>query len=158
MSEIRIRKMRPEDMESVMAILGRWNMAPRPANKDVPNPERSGIKIENTFVAVAESRIVGVGSYLEMDAETAETASLAVDPAFKGKGIGSMLQRARLKEMKGKGFQRVRTETDRPDTIQWYIRKFGYREIGQNPKKHAFSLKDVDYWTVLELDLKDFNP
>ncbi len=49
----------------------------------------------------------------------------------------------------------VETETDRPETITWYLRKFGYRLAGAVPKKHAFSLAHVPYWTVLELDLGD---
>ena len=140
-----------------LRILDKWNMAPRAADNDTPNPERSGINIDNTFVAVAGDGIVGVGSYLHWDDETAETASLAVDPSCKGKGIGYRLQMARLKEMKEKGYRRVRSESDRPETIQWYIRKFGYRKTGLNPKKHSFSLENVDFWTVLELDLDAFN-
>ena len=49
--------------------------------------------------------------------------------------------------------KRLRTETDRAETVDWYIRKFGYRKVGVNPKKHNFSLSDVDEWVVLELDL-----
>jgi 3-keto-5-aminohexanoate cleavage enzyme len=157
MSRIIIRKMTPADMVHVMDILKKWNMAPVPPSKETPDPERSTINIGNTFVAVSDDKLVGVGSYLEVDDEVAETASLAVDPLYKGKGIGFRLQVARLKEMKDRGYLRVRTETDRPETIQWYIRKFGYRKIGQNPKKHAFSLANVDLWTVLELDLDGFH-
>jgi hypothetical protein len=63
------------------------------------------------------------------------------------------LQSARLDEMRRRGIRRVRTEADRPETIRWYVEMFGYRIVGTNPKKHAFSLEDVDFWTVLELDL-----
>jgi predicted N-acetyltransferase YhbS len=157
MNSIQIRKMVPADMQQAIDILKQWNMAPIAASKAIPNPERSGINIDNTFVAVADDHIVGVGSYLGLSDDVAETASLAVDPSYKGKGVGYRLQVARLKEMKERGFLRVRTETDRPETIQWYIRKFGYRKIGENPKKHSFSLDSVDYWTVLELDLVSFN-
>ncbi|MBI3223125.1 MAG: hypothetical protein HYZ46_08735 [Nitrosomonadales bacterium] len=55
--------------------------------------------------------------------------------------------------MKQHGISKVRTETDRPETIDWYIKKFGYRIVGTHRKKHDFSLPDVDFWTVLELDL-----
>ena len=157
MPRIIIRKMTPADMAPVMDILAKWNMAPVTPSKETPDPERSTIKIGNTFVAVSDDKVVGVGSYLEVDDDVAETASLAVDPLYKGKGIGFRLQVARLKEMKDRGFLRVRTETDRPKTIQWYVRKFGYRKIGQNPKKHAFSLANVNVWTVLELDLDEFH-
>jgi len=59
-----------------------------------------------------------------------------------------------MREIKDKGFRTLRTETDRPETIQWYRQKFDYRRVGVNPKKHEFSLPDVLYGTVLELDLE----
>ncbi|MBK6632097.1 MAG: GNAT family N-acetyltransferase [Betaproteobacteria bacterium] len=153
MSSVLIRKMRPADLPDCMAILERWNMAPRPATAGNPDPERSGIEIDNGFVAEAGGRIVGTCSYIMHSPELAETASLAVDPDHKGGGVGFLLQQARLEEMRERGIRRVRTETDRPDTIRWYIERFGYHIVGTNPKKHAFSLPDVDRWTVLELDL-----
>ena len=153
MSSVLIRKMRPADLPDCMAILERWNMAPRPATAGNPDPERSGIEIDNGFVAEAGGRIVGTCSYIMHSPELAETASLAVDPDHKGGGVGFLLQQARLKEMRQRGIRCVRTETDRPDTIRWYVKRFGYRIVGTNPKKHAFSLPDVDRWTVLELDL-----
>ena len=55
--------------------------------------------------------------------------------------------------MRARGVKRVRTETDRPETIRWYVERFGYRIVGSNPKKHDFSLPEVDTWTVLELEL-----
>ena len=134
-----------------MELLARWNMAPRLGD---PTAERGELIIEHTFVAEAEGCIVGVASYLLHSEVLAETASLAVDAACRGQGLGFRLQQARLAEMRGRGVQRVRTETDRPETIAWYVKKFGYRVVGTNPKKHPFSLPDIDHWTVLELDLR----
>ncbi|MCZ7653432.1 MAG: GNAT family N-acetyltransferase [Rhodocyclaceae bacterium] len=128
-------------------------MAPRQASEDNPDPERSSIDIANGFVAEAGGRIVGTCGYIIHNPGLAETASLAVDPSFKGGGVGYLLQKARLDEMRLRGIRIVRTETDRPDTIRWYVEKFGYRIVGTNPKKHDFSLPDVDHWTVLELNL-----
>ena len=153
MNRISIRKMREEDLPDCMAILEGWNMAPRPPSDDAPEPERVGIEVANGFVAEADGRIVGTCSYIIHSADLAETASLAVDPAFKGGGAGFLLQQARLDEMRGRGIKTVRTETDRLDTIRWYVERFGYRVVGTNPKIHAFSLADIDHWTVLELDL-----
>lgn len=151
----RIRKMTPQDLPEVMDLLARWSMAPTPG---VANAERSGIEIAHAFVAENEDGcLVGVGSYLLLDEDTAETASLAVAPQVQGTGVGAMLQEARLQEMLARGIRRVRTETDRPETIAWYQRKFGYRVVGSNPKKHAFSLPDIDTWTVLELDLEQWS-
>ena len=151
---INIRKMNDDDVEDAMALLNRWNMAPREATQDTPDPERSTINVEHSFVALDGDTLVGMCSYIVHSDELAETASLAVDPEYRGKGIGYKLQIARLNEMKHKGIRKVRTETDRPETIQWYIAKFGYKVVGKNRKKHAFSLPDVDYWTVLELDIE----
>lgn len=142
--------MRPDDVPAAMRILEEWNMAP---DSDRENAERSEIVVENAFVAVVDGEIVGTAGWFALSDDVAETASLAVDPAYRGLGIGYRLQSARLDAMRERGFERVRTETDRPATIRWYIEKFGYRKIGTNPKKHAFSLPDVDEWTVLELDL-----
>lgn len=153
MREIRIRKMCDEDLPACTAILETWNMAPRPPSDDAPEPERTSIEVANGFVAEVEGRIVGTCSYIVHSADLAETASLAVDPACKGSGVGHLLQQARLDEMRKRGIRTVRTETDRPETIRWYVERFGYRIVGTNPKKHAFSLVDVDHWTILELDL-----
>jgi N-acetylglutamate synthase-like GNAT family acetyltransferase len=143
--------MQEADYVDVLALLARWNMAPRP---DLVNAERSSVEISHAFVALDGDRIVGTASYLVLDRDVAETASLAVDPACKGTGIGYRLQMARVEEIRRRGFKTLRTETDRPETIAWYIEKFGYRKVGVNPKKHEFSLPDVDHWTVLELDLE----
>jgi len=153
---ILIRKMRPEDVESAMVILEKWNMAPVAPSETNKDPERSGLDVEKSFVAIDGERIAGVCSYIVHNPELAETASLAVDPAYRGAGVGYRLQHARLLEMKVLGIRTVHTETDREETIDWYIRKFGYRRIGTNPKKHDFSLPDVDKWVVLRLDLDDY--
>lgn len=152
MTEVRIRKMRPGDVPAARGILEAWNMAPREGD---PDAERSEIRVENAFVAEAgDDGIVGTASYIVHGPDVAETASLAVDPAYRGRGIGARLQRARLEEMHERGIRTVRTETDRPVSVAWYVEKFGYEKVGTTPKKHDFSLPDVDEWTVLELDLE----
>jgi N-acetylglutamate synthase-like GNAT family acetyltransferase len=148
-----IRKMQPEDMNGIMAILSKWNMAPILADSNIPAPERDRIEIDNTFVAELQGELVGVSSYFVLSETHAETASLAVDPEFLGCGIGYQLQEARLEEMRKKGIRHLRTESDRPEVIHWYINKFGYQITGENPKKHAFGRLDRDHWTILELDL-----
>ena len=88
---VRIRPMRASDLPAALEILDRWNMAPTPDRDDA---ERSGIVIENAFVAVQGDRVVGTAGWFPIGDETAETASLAVDPAFRGLGIGYRLQAA----------------------------------------------------------------
>ena len=55
--------------------------------------------------------------------------------------------------MREAGATRVITNADRPETIAWYKRHFGYREVAEVPKLHEFGLPDVDRWTTLEADL-----
>jgi N-acetylglutamate synthase-like GNAT family acetyltransferase len=148
---VAIRKMTESDLPAAMQLLRRWNMAPRTGDASA---ERSGIVIDHSFVAESEGKLVGIASYLLHSSELAETASLAVDPDYRGLGLGYRLQQARLDEMRARGIKRLRTEADRPETIAWYIQKFGYRVVGTNPKKHSFSLPDVDHWTVLELAIQ----
>jgi len=119
----------------------------------LPSPERDNLDISNSFIALLDEKLVGVASYILLDERRAETASLAVDPEYLGCGIGYELQIARLDELRSKGITHLRTESDRPEVIHWYINKFGYRITGKNPKKHAFGHPEYDYWTVLELDL-----
>jgi GNAT superfamily N-acetyltransferase len=156
--EITIRHMREEDLPGALRVLAHWNMAPVAPSPEIPDPERSRLDVERSFVAVAQGRIVGVASYILHSPEYAETASHAVDPAFRGQGVGRDLQRARLREMKALGVRTVRTETDRPETIAWLEKNFGFRVVGRNPKMHAFSLPGVQEWTVLELDLAGTQP
>ncbi len=152
-TQVLIRKMQSEDMATAIALLAQWNMAPVQASTFIPQPERDHLELENTFVAILQGKLVGVASWLRINATSAETASLAVDREFIGCGIGQKLQEARIAEMRSKGIVQVRTEADRPDIIRWYMDKFGYRIVGTNKKKHAFSLVEQDCWTVLELEL-----
>lgn len=147
---VHIRKMREADVPAAMAVLDEYDMAPE---TDRDGAERSEIRVENSFVTEDGDEVVGTASYIIHSDTLAETASMAVSSEYRGKGLGYRLQTARLEEMHARGIETVRTETDRPGTIEWYIEHFGYERVGTNPKKHDFSLADVDEWTVLELDL-----
>jgi 3-keto-5-aminohexanoate cleavage enzyme len=148
--------MQPADRARVIEILEFWNLAPM---DHLPDPESTGLDTPGAaFVAQDGARIVGCASYILHEGQRAETGSLAVDPVVRGLGIGEKLQRARLSELKALGIVSIFTETDRPEVVEWYVRKFGYKLAGKRRKKHAFSLPDVDYWTVLELDLTRWRP
>ena len=53
---VRVRKMREADLPEVLRILALWNMAPRPASAEVPDPERTTIDVANGFVAWLKAR------------------------------------------------------------------------------------------------------
>src|SRR5262249_48823828 len=130
MSEVILRKLSDDDLPRVIEILSFWNMAPVAPTAAVPVPETTGLEPDRTTLALIERTIVGVASYILLEKAWAETTSLAVDPAWRGHGIGERLQIARLKEMKALGVLNVKTECDRPEVIDWYVRKFGYRVAG----------------------------
>jgi predicted N-acetyltransferase YhbS len=156
-AEVTIRKMRQDDLPRATEILNCWGLAPRPPTPDLPDVESTGLeRLGAAIVAVVGDEIVGVASYILHDGRRAETGSLAVDPAWRGAGIGARLQRARLSELSELGVEEVLTESDRPDVVEWYLRKFGYRVAGTRRKKHEFGLPDVDHWTVLKLDLRQW--
>jgi len=156
--DVVLRGMRADDLDRVRSILAYWNMAPTPASPEVPNPELPFIPVDATIVATVDGAVVGAGNYVLVGRGRGETLSLAVDPAYRRAGIGTLLQTARLERMKALGVTTVVTDADRPETIDWYIRKFGYRVVGTRPKRHAFGLEGVDFWTVLELDLRGWSP
>ena len=63
-------------------------------------------------------------------------------------------RRKRYEQAREAGAQRVVTNADRPSTIAWYQRHFGYRRVGEVRKLHEFGLPDVDRWTTLEASLR----
>ena len=157
--DVTIRKMREPDLARVIEILSHWGLAPREPSADCLEVESTGLDQPGApIVALVKDQIVGSASYILHGHRRAETGSLAVDPAWRGTGIGAQLQQARLAELKALGIEEVFTETDRPEVAAWYVRKFGYRVTGTRRKKHAFSRADVDHWTVLTLDLRGGSP
>jgi hypothetical protein len=56
--------------------------------------------------------------------------------------------------MRDAGATSVVTNADRPETIAWYERHFGYRRVGEVAKVHEFGRPDVDRWTTLEAPLQ----
>lgn len=150
---ITIRKMQPSDSAQVMKLLAHWNVAPVAPSRDIPDPERTEIIIDNTHVALEGGRIVGVCSFIQHSPTLAEGASLGVDPAYHGRRIGEKLLSAGRRKMYLRGIRTVRSESDRPATIRWLVERMGYRIVGTAPKRHAFGSPEVGQWTVLELDL-----
>jgi N-acetylglutamate synthase-like GNAT family acetyltransferase len=148
-----IRTMRDEDLTRVIEILGAWGMAPVAPSVEHPRPERSGLAVGRTLVAESDGHIVGVASYVVESPRLAVTESLAVDPAWVGSGVAEALHCERLAILRALDIATVHTEADRPRTIAWYVKRFGYRVVGSVPKRHVFSLPDVAHWTLLELDL-----
>jgi len=153
-----LREMHAGDLERVTEILAFWNMAPVAPSEALPDTELAAIPVATTLVAVVDGTIDGAGSYVLMADARAQTEILAIDPRSRGTGLGTRLQLARLRRMQALGVATVCTDADRPETIDWYVRHFGYRTVGTRAKKHPFGLETVDHWTLLELDLRSWTP
>lgn len=150
---VTIRPMQTADLDQVIRLLDRWNIAPMPPSTDIPDPERTDVVVGNTVVAEDNGCIVGVRSFIQHSPSEAEGASLAVDPAYHKHGIGKALVLAGHRMMQERGIRKVRAETDRPEVVAWLVRNFGHRVVGTMPKRHAFGDKNIGYWTVLEIEL-----
>lgn len=153
-----VRKMTQGDLPRALKILAAWNMVPIAPSHDIPQPEVAEIVMANAFSAEIDGLVVGCASYFDLGDGRFETSSFAVDPRFLGHGVGLALQRARLAEMKSKGGRVVITQSDRPETVRWYLDSFPYRVTGIAAKRHAFGAPEIDHWTVLELDLDSYVP
>lgn len=149
---IEIRRMQKSDSVQVMNLLARWNIAPMTPSREVPLPERTEVIVENTYVAQDGDRVVGVCSFIQHSPQLGEGASLAVDPAYHGRGIGDKLALAVRREMFERGIRTIRSESDRPETVRWLIKR-GHRLVGTVPKRHDFGSHDITEWFVLEFDL-----
>ncbi len=152
-----VRKMRASDMDAVLSLLDEANMVPVAPSAEIPEPEVSELVVEHTFVAEIGTEVVGVASYFVHSRTACETGSFAVRRRMRGRGIGYLLQCARLQEMKARGMTRVITQTDIPANIEWFVRRFGYTKVGRNMKRHSFGDPAIDHWIVLELDLASWH-
>lgn len=134
----------------MLAVLATANM------HHVPSPEMEDFDVGDWFVAEVDGSVVGVAGFRLLDdggGPVGKTTLLAVHPEQRGSGIGRDLQELRMRRMRAAGATRVITNADRPETIAWYERHFGYRVVGEVPKLHEFGRPDVDRWTTLEAAL-----
>ncbi len=145
-----IRRAQPEDREAILEVMRPWNM------HHVPSPEMESIDLSCFFVARVDGRVVGAAGYKVLSEGQGKTTLLGVLPEYTGLGIGRVLQEARLREMARLGVERVTTNADRPATIAWYKRLFGYREIGSLKKLHSFGDPNIDRWATLQIDLLEY--
>jgi len=144
--EIVVEPARSDDRDSILAVLRTTNM------HNVPSPEMPELDLECFFVVRIYGRIVGCAGYRLFGTGEGKTTLMAVDPAWRGHGIGLALQTRRMEVLAGLGVRRLVTNADIPETIAWYERHFDYRRIGTLPKLHEFGRPDIDRWTTLETD------
>jgi ribosomal-protein-alanine N-acetyltransferase len=146
-SAVTYRRATANDRDAVLRVLEFANM------HYVPSPEMPELGLERFHVAELDGQLVGCAGYTVLPDGRGKTTLMAVDPTYRGLGIGQRLQELRMLEMRSLACPSVVTNADRPETIEWYKRKFGYREIGTLAKEHEFGHPDIDHWTTLEADI-----
>lgn len=147
MPDCKIRFGRPEDIPSIISLMEPYNM------HHIPSPEMGELNYKFFLVAETKDRLIGAAGFAFLSDETGKTTLMAVHPDFTRCGIGRKLQRMRMEILAGFGCTRIITNADRPETVSWYKKHFGYREVGRLPKMHSFGRKDIPEWTTLEADL-----
>jgi GNAT superfamily N-acetyltransferase len=116
--------------------------------------EMEHFPLEDAFVVECDGAIAGLCGYRVLDAENAKTTLMVVDPAFRGKGLGIVLQRARMDHLRAIGLRYLYTNCDDETVIAWYERHFGYQKTGAKvPKTEDFGLADKGEWTTLRCPL-----
>ena len=145
-----IRKAYQKDRSSILEVMKPWNM------HHVPSEEMEELDISCFFVATIENKIIGASGYKLLSDQQGKTTLLGVLPGNNGKGIGKLLQEARLKAMYDLGVKTVITNADRLATIKWYKKNYGYFETGRIKKVASFGDDAIDSWTTLEMDLEKY--
>lgn len=145
---VAIEKLRDSDKPQVMTLLKQVNM------HDVPSPEMPEISWENYAVIRMDGKVVGFCGYKVLSDCEAKTELMAVDKACRGMGLGVKLQTYRMEQMARRGIKTLITNCDRPESIAWYMKHFGYEKVGKLKKEHEFGAPDIDCWTTLQVDLE----
>jgi 3-keto-5-aminohexanoate cleavage enzyme len=145
-----IEKASPGDYKAILNVMEYWNM------HHIPSAEMEELDLSCFFIARLSGQVAGAAGYKLLSAGEGKTTLLGIRPEFSGMGIGRALQDARLEAMYDAGVRRVLTNADRAETILWYKKHYGYRQIGILKKICDFSLSDVDHWSTLEMDLESY--
>ncbi len=86
------------------------------------------LHLRDFHVAAAGESLVGCGALQIVDPELAEVRSVAVDPSWRGLGIGSGLLRALLADARRLGLPRVFCLTRRPE----FFGLHGFKEVSKD--------------------------
>ena len=149
--DVVIEKTVPEDLPAIMELLKLANM------HYIGSPEMPALTYENYFVARLAGEVVGFCGYKILSPVQAKTELMVVHPDYRGRGIGYKLQVRRMEDMLARGVSTLITNTDLPETIEWYKRHFGYRMVGSLKKIHEFGNPDINQWTTLQVDLVEWD-
>jgi len=149
MIEYKIRFAKKSDIKSIISLMKPYNM------HHIPSLEMGELNEQFFIVAEYKGNIIGAAGFSFLNSDKGKTTLMAVHPDYQHFGVGKELQRMRMIILAGFGCGTILTNVDRPETVAWYKKNFGYKEIGRLKKIHSFGRKDIDEWTTLEASLKN---
>src|SRR3989337_2824203 len=134
--EVVIEPAAEQEIPQILEIMKYANM------HNVPSLEMPELGWKCFFVAKTDGRMVGAAGYKIISKTEEKTTLMAVHPEFRSQGIGRLLQERRMIAMSEQGIKTFLTNADIPETISWYKKHFGYKEIGKLKKLHEFGRPD----------------
>ena len=117
-SEIRIRSAHLDELADILALLERVCLP----------VDELGDHLATALVARAGATLVGCIA-LELYGESALLRSLAVDPAYRGRGLGQRLTQKALEIARQKGLTHVYLLTE---TASKFFPRFGFRAVNRD--------------------------
>ncbi len=145
---VQIRRPKEDEWDRILEILKTANF------HRIGGCEMPEFPLSDCFVAVAGRRVIGVAGYKILDATTAKTTLLAVDPERRRDAVGIALHGARQDFLRGRGIKTLYTNADDERVINWYMRHFGYEPTGKRiPKVESFGREDRSEWVNLKVEL-----
>ena len=176
-----IRKAKEADIEDILNVLSGYNFKVLNAIDGAPVDDDaediitvynqiSELDLEHAFVALQDGGIVGFCHYKHLEEGIAKTTLITVLPQYRELGLGKALQLARMKNAYERGYKKLITFCESPDSIRWYMKHFDYEIVKTEPVHHRlYFLKLSDkliwgvhygfkekYLKVLVCDLDDF--
>ena len=119
MSDFEIRPASMADRDEVEALLRRTDLPPDGLDEQFGAPYA---------VAVAEGRIVGAAG-VEVYGPDGLLRSVAVDPAWQGRGVGAALTRERLRWAQARGLDSIYLLTN---TAAGYFPRLGFAPVARD--------------------------
>lgn len=130
MSEVMLRPARTSDVRVIRGFIDAYSSDGRLLSKATVTLFED---IQEFLVAELNGQVVGCGALHVMWEDLAEVRTVAVDPDFAGRGIGSMLLLALMERARAVGVQRVFCLTFAVPFFELH----GFVEIEDTPVDHA---------------------
>ena len=128
LSRIDVHELRPDLHDAVRALIleglgEHWGTVDPSLNRDLDDIAASYAD-GTTLVACLDDRVVGTGTVVRRDRDTAEIVRMSVAPAFRRSGLGRRLVDSLVDAARSWGMTRVVLETtaDWTEVVQFYER------------------------------------